>query len=69
MTTLAADPLGNRRVCEGCGELLKGPRGRRHCNATCRARAHRTRKAAKARALLQRLKRDIAELEELVGRD
>ena len=69
MTTLAADPLGDRRVCEGCGELLPGTRGRRYCNATCRARAHRARKAAKARALLQRLKRDIAELEDLVGRE
>lgn len=57
------------RTCGHCGKPIHGKRDRRYCGAKCRAMAHRARKAEKARALLRRLKDDIAELEELIGRE
>lgn len=55
------------RHCASCGDALHGKHGKRYCNATCRAMAHRTRKTAEARRILQALKDIVAKLEELGG--
>ena len=67
MTTLAADPLGDRRVCEGCGMPLPG-HDKRYCDGRCRAAAYRARKSAKVEAILLALRGIMSDLEDLVRR-
>ena len=67
MASRAVQTLSVRR-CERCGTALCGKRHKKFCGATCRAMAHRVRKAEQAWAILRALKDKLAELEELVGR-
>ena len=68
-STSRAVQTPRERQCANCGDPLHGKHDQRYCDATCRAKGHRVQKAAKARAILQTLKDNIAELEVLVGRE
>ena len=57
------------RQCASCGDPLHGKRGKRYCDARCRAKGHRVRKTEQARKILQTLKDNIAEIEVLVSRE
>ena len=66
-TSRAVQTAGARR-CEHCGSLLHGKGTQFYCTAKCRAMAYRARKTETVRVIVERLKDDIAQLEELVDR-
>ena len=65
--THATTHASSERRCGACEQLLLGRHGKKYCSGKCRAMAHRAPTAQKARKILQTLKDNIAELEELVG--
>ena len=62
-------PVDQSRRCEGCERALVGPPSKKCCDARCRALASRRRQRERMQALVQRLKNDVAELEQLIGED
>ncbi len=57
------------RQCGGCRQELHGRNGKKYCNATCRARAHRRREKEQVLKIARDIKDAVHELEQLVGRE
>ncbi len=57
------------RRCDGCGAVLRGKGNKKYCNGKCRAAAHRMRRDLKFRMVLEAIRKNVAELEDLIDHD